>query len=105
MRWPRGSASGSASGLAGYFSAVVVSGELGAGKPDPAIFRHALREVGCDAEHAVMVGDSLTRDVLGALDAGLRAVWVNRAGRERPGGRFAGLEVASLTDLAGVLPP
>ncbi len=85
-----------ASGLAEYFSAVVVSGEVGVGKPDPAIFRHALDELGCEAGHAVMVGDSLTRDVRGALDAGLRAVWVNRTGRADA---YAGPEIATLADL------
>jgi putative hydrolase of the HAD superfamily len=69
-----------ASGLAGRFDAVVVSGDSGAGKPDPAIFRLALDRLGGEAAGAWMIGDSLERDVRGALGAGLRAVWVNRFG-------------------------
>ncbi len=71
-----------ASGLADRFDAVVVSGDGGAGKPDPAIFRLALDRLGGEAAGAWMIGDSLERDVQGALDAGLRAIWVNRFGED-----------------------
>ena len=47
-----------------------------------------------------MVGDSLANDVDGALAAGLRAVWLNRDGRDRPPGRPGVVEIASLTELA-----
>ncbi len=75
-----------ASGLAGYFDAIVVSGELGIGKPDPRIFAHALDLVGARPEAAMMVGDSLTRDVAGAQRAGMRAIWINRMERRIPEG-------------------
>jgi putative hydrolase of the HAD superfamily len=71
-----------ASGLGAHFAAVVVSAEFGAGKPEPAIFRHALSELGCSS--GVMVGDSVERDIDGALAAGLGAVWLNRSGEPRP---------------------
>jgi putative hydrolase of the HAD superfamily len=70
-------------GLAGSFSAVVISGEVGFGKPDPGIFEHALEVLCVDAGDAVMVGDNWERDVEGALSAGLRAVWIAH-GREPP---------------------
>ena len=69
-----------ASGLADHFDAVVVSGDLGAGKPDPAVFRHALDLFGHTTGPAVMIGDSLDRDIHGALAAGLDAVWLTRPG-------------------------
>jgi putative hydrolase of the HAD superfamily len=65
-----------ASGLEPFFDAVVVSGEYGTGKPEPEIFHHALGLLDHDGSQATMVGDSLQRDVEGALAAGLRAVWV-----------------------------
>jgi putative hydrolase of the HAD superfamily len=69
------------SGLERYFDAVIVSGELGVGKPDPAVFAAALDALGGAApDAAVMIGDSVGRDVEGALAAGLRPVWVNRHG-------------------------
>ena len=60
------------------FGAIVISAELGIAKPDPRIFDHALRAIGAKREGAVMIGDSLTRDVAGARGAGLRSIWVDR---------------------------
>ncbi len=70
-------------GIASHLSAVVISGELGIGKPDPAIYRHALDLLGVAPEHAVMVGDSWERDVTGAMSIGMRAVWISH-GRVAP---------------------
>jgi putative hydrolase of the HAD superfamily len=71
-----------ASGLGDYFKVVVVSADVGVAKPDEAIFRRALTEI--PAGRAVVVGDSIEKDVRGALAAGLGAVWVNRSRRLRP---------------------
>lgn len=65
-------------GLAEYFDPLVVSGDLGIGKPEAEIFTHALASAGiADSSAAVMVGDSWHRDVLGAVGAGLRAIWID----------------------------
>jgi putative hydrolase of the HAD superfamily len=92
-----------ASGLGDHFAAVVVSADFGVGKPDAAIFRHVLAQLDCDTRHAVMVGDSLSRDVAGAVAAGLGAVWVNRPGLFRHDGPHAVPEVATLRDLPAAL--
>ena len=70
-------------GIESLLSAVVISGETGIGKPDPAAFGVALDRLGVSPEHAVMVGDSWERDVQGALAAGMRAVWIS-GGRPAP---------------------
>jgi len=64
--------------FAQYFHDVVISVEEGIGKPDPDIFRIAARRLGVDPGEAVMVGDSLARDVAGAKAAGMRAIWIDR---------------------------
>jgi putative hydrolase of the HAD superfamily len=64
-------------GIRTYLSAIVISGELGKGKPDPAVFAHALDRMGASPEKTLMIGDSWERDVEGALAAGLRAVWIS----------------------------
>ena len=46
------------------------------GKPAPAMFRTALAKLGTDAAHSLMIGDRLDTDILGAQQAGLRAVAV-----------------------------
>jgi putative hydrolase of the HAD superfamily len=68
------------SGLAPYFEVVLVSGEVGIGKPDPRLFVLALERLGGDPTASAMVGDRLDRDVLGGRRAGLWTVWVNRTG-------------------------
>lgn len=70
-------------GLEEHFSAVLISGELGLGKPDPEVFLRAVSTLGVGPEEAVMVGDSWERDIEGALSAGLQAIWISH-GRPLP---------------------
>lgn len=56
---------------------VVISGELGYGKPDPRMFAAALAILGTQATQTVMVGDSAQRDVAAAQRSGMRAIWVS----------------------------
>lgn len=67
-----------------HFDAIVIEGEFGAGKPDPPVFRHAVSVLGAVPVECWMVGDDYEADVLGALHAGLDAVWVDRSGRAGP---------------------
>ena len=72
-----------ASGLGKFFDAIAVSGELGIGKPCAGIFHALLAELGLKADDAVMVGNSLERDVAGAKNAGLAAsIWLRVPGSE-----------------------
>lgn len=90
-------------GIVELFPFVLVSEEVGAWKPDPVIFRRALELGEADASEAVYVGDSPEHDVAGARAAGLRSVWVNRHGREWPGGPRPDHEVRNLRDLVPLL--
>jgi putative hydrolase of the HAD superfamily len=95
-----------ASGLAPHFQAIVVSGDLGVGKPDPRAFRRALDLLGCD--DAVIIGNSVERDVRGALEIGLGAVWVNHYGKPRDEDHPPVPEIRRLDDLippSGILKP
>ena len=76
---------------------LVISEEAGVRKPDPAIFHLALARCGASADDAVMIGDSWGSDVLGARAAGVRAVWLNRAGRNCPA-------PAACTEIKSLLP-
>ena len=67
-------------GLLAMFDLVVYSAEAGAEKPDPAIFREAVRRAGVSAAEAMHVGDTYEEDVLGAIAAGLRPVLLDRDG-------------------------
>ena len=87
-------------GLAPCFATVVISGEVGLGKPDADVFALTLSQLGAKADSAVMVGDSWERDVIGALDAGLSAVWVS-GGRPIPEQRPNTVAVSGVGDLIG----
>jgi putative hydrolase of the HAD superfamily len=70
-------------GLADRFDAIVISGEIGAEKPDRRIFLGALKALGAAPHEALMVGDDPARDVAGAVAAGLDTVWIDRTWRRR----------------------
>lgn len=91
-------------GLARYFEVVLISGEVGFGKPDRRIFALALDRLGVAPGEAAMVGDSLSRDVGGALGAGLEAIWIDRAAGEAPAaGVTPDLHITELSQLLQVL--
>jgi putative hydrolase of the HAD superfamily len=97
-------------GLAELVDGAVGSAEVGADKPDPAVFEAALRVAGCPPELALHVGDSPVDDVDGAAAAGIRAVLLERhGGRLDAGARDAAgtvqpvARIASLADLPRVL--
>jgi putative hydrolase of the HAD superfamily len=62
-------------GIASWFDAILISEAEGIRKPDPEIFRRALHRCGIEAGDSIFVGDHPETDVLGALRAGLGAVW------------------------------
>jgi len=65
-------------GLTGHVEFAVTSGDVGAEKPDPKIFRTALERAGVDAAKAVMVGDSVNSDLRAAQAVGMSAVLMDR---------------------------
>jgi putative hydrolase of the HAD superfamily len=81
------------------FHAAVVSGEVDCGKPEPGIFRHICGELGVAPGECVMVGDNPGRDVAGARNAGMKAVWVQRGARLRDDRYPADLECRDLSAL------
>ena len=61
-----------------FFEKVFVSQELGANKPAKEFFERATEQIpGFDPAKAMMVGDSLTSDILGGINAGMKTCWVN----------------------------
>ena len=68
-------------GLAEYLDPIVDSGAVGIEKPDPEIFRIALRRSDVEAADAVYVGDLYPVDVVGARRAGIEPVLLDPLGR------------------------
>jgi len=65
----------SACRLDSYFDATIISGELGIEKPDRRIFQAALDELRVKPGKALMVGNRLDTDIVGANSVGMKSVW------------------------------
>ena len=90
-------------GLEGVFQFTVFSQDHGIEKPDPRIFRIALEKAGCSKDELLHVGDSLESDVKGAVESGVRCVWLNRQGLVNDTNIKVDYEVSSLLELLEIL--
>jgi putative hydrolase of the HAD superfamily len=93
------------SGLAKYFSHILISGEVGIGKPEARFFEMLLNRMKAKAGTTLMIGNSLTSDVQGAQNAGMCAVWINRSGHARHDGITPDWEISNLDQLSSILSP
>jgi putative hydrolase of the HAD superfamily len=95
-------------GLAPLFAVMTDSRQVGAEKPDPAIFRAALETLGAAPETSLFIGDSLRRDCEGARRAGMGFIWIApedvqaAAARTDPPGSILAA-VTKLPDLLNIL--
>lgn len=61
-----------------FFETVVISNDVGIAKPDPGIFTIALENMDLyNKEEILMIGDSLSSDILGGINAGIDTCWIN----------------------------
>lgn len=90
-------------GLAGYFSTVVTSGDVGAGKPDPKPFVTALGALGVGPGNAVMIGNSWSSDVQGANNLRMASIWLNQDSLGSGDGSPPTIEISSLKQVPGAL--
>lgn len=97
----------SANGLEDKFAAIIISEEIGIEKPDGRIFTTALDKLGVEPENAVMVGNRIDTDIVGANRLGMKSIqfkWNNRynnsmdSEEEKPD-----FIVESLFELPGIL--
>lgn len=65
------------SGIDAYFKTITNSEQAGVKKPNPYIFNFALEKAGARSSESIMIGDSLEADVLGAINAGIDAIFFN----------------------------
>jgi putative hydrolase of the HAD superfamily len=86
-------------GIAPYFKASVSAQEFGIGKPDARIFHAAAGAVDVCPAHVLHIGDDAQLDVLGALNAGMQTVWLNRNKSVWKHDNTPHLSVASLAQL------
>ena len=92
-------------GMGHYFVAAHSAVQVGAAKPERPMFEAAAYSTGVPMETLIHVGDDPVTDVSGAVQHGLRAVWLNRSGAPWPTEvpRVACHEIRSLYELPGLL--
>lgn len=92
-----------ATGLRPYFQDIISAEEVRVYKPTPTIYRHAAKRLGqAPAETRLISANPF--DITGALNAGLKAAWVNRTGSPAdPLGQVPDVIVTSITELAEML--
>ncbi len=90
--------------FAKYFNAIVVSGEFGIPKPNPAIFNEALDLLGLSKDdNVIMVGDSLSSDMHGARISGLVSCWLNPKNDSDSSDVNVDYKIQSLNELVQIL--
>ena len=91
-------------GLYPYFEKVFVSQEIGFNKPSREYFDTCFAQIPAfDPEKAIMVGDSLTSDILGGIRAGIKTCWVNPGHLEARADIPADYEIEALSQLESLL--
>lgn len=91
----------SGSGMEPYFETLTVSEEVGVKKPNPEIFRYALKKAGATPEESLMIGDEMAVDIDGARAAGIDQIFFNATGQPTQG--KCTFEVSSLSEIKGIL--
>ena len=88
-------------GLLPYIDLSITSHEVGAEKPNQLIFERALERAKARPERAVHVGDQITSDIAGAVNAGINAVLLDRDGNHK--GYTAQPRITGLEELPALL--
>ena len=96
-------------GINKYFTWVVTSVDAGHRKPDSRFFDHALRISNLNADDVLFVGNQLNSDIQGAINQGIRCVWLSsetyRSPDDAPESNRAKptYTIATLAELPGLL--
>ncbi|MDP8996928.1 MAG: HAD family hydrolase [Pseudomonadota bacterium] len=90
-------------GLKTEFDAILISETEGMRKPDPKIFLRATEKLSLKPEHCMFVGDNPEADVLGAHNAGLVAVWLERSVKWPKDKDFVGKRISALSEVLNLV--
>jgi YjjG family noncanonical pyrimidine nucleotidase len=87
-------------GIARYFDAVVISGDVGTAKPGAAIYDIVFEQLSWpDKKKTLMIGDSLSSDIPGGINYGIATCWYNPDHRPSPPDVAIDHVIRSLTQL------
>ena len=87
-----------------YFKGIFISERVGFNKPSKEFFDAAFAEMeGFDPTCAILVGDSLTSDILGGMNAGIKTCWFNPKGKPPRADIVPDYEIKNLSELPELL--
>ncbi|MCR8968949.1 YjjG family noncanonical pyrimidine nucleotidase [Facklamia sp. 7083-14-GEN3] len=87
-----------------YFEEIFISEEIGYVKPAKDFFDYVAKHIeGFNSKQALVIGDSLSADIQGALNAGLDCVWFNRLNENKQSHLPANYVVDNYNDLAKII--
>lgn len=90
--------------IAPFVKATVISDEIGIQKPDPRIIDYALNLINHRTKNdVVIVGDSLTSDMQGGINAGIDTIWYNPKRHTNPRSHQLTHIIFSLEDLFSLI--
>ncbi len=91
-------------GLLPFMDKLFLSEQIGAAKPSPQFFDAAFRQLpGVSPEETILIGDSLTADMAGASQYGMKTCWYNPFHKEAPSGLSLDYTVDSLGQIQNIL--
>lgn len=91
-------------GISHYFENIFISQDVGVNKPDKAYFDRCFAQIpDFDPQKTMIVGDSLSSDILGGKNAGIATCWVNPEGKEAPTDLQPDYQIKSLAELPNFL--
>ena len=92
-------------GLLEFIDDIVVSSDVGVAKPAPEFFNLCVARAGVTADECVMVGDNLFADVAGAMNVGIRGIYLNLTGAPLSEGITPTATVSTLAEVEALLLP
>jgi HAD superfamily (subfamily IA) hydrolase, TIGR02254 len=91
-------------GIARYFKEIFISQRVGYDKPAVEFFEHCFERIeGFSKDEALIIGDSLSSDILGGNNAGIRTCWFNLKGKSGREGIQVDYEISELGQIPALL--
>lgn len=93
------------SGIEKYFIDIFISDEIGYQKPRAEFFDICLKKIpfSVDKDTSMIIGDSLSSDIKGGINAGIKTCWLNQSEQEAPFDMKIDYEIRSLSELHSIL--
>jgi len=90
--------------LSNYIKNIIISEEIGVGKPEKGIFEYSLKKMNQkDKSKVIIVGDSLTSDILGGINFGIDTCWFNPNGLINDTDLIPTYEIRNILELKKII--